>query len=1266
MSKSLSYFQSLKLPLAVAQLFKDLDVPLNLTGDGAALLPDLLEKNNQPDFGEYVGDVYWIGQMDDNAFEGIQSSARELQQIRGKNYDTILVFAIEINRENGLSPSRTQLFDLARAFNREFPYQPVVLVFRYGGHLISIAVVERNDYKVKHLEGDKVGKMSLLRDVDTREKHTHAGHLRILRDLQIPRSGKNVVTTFETLYKHWQQALNVSILNKKFYQELSNWYFWAIHNVSFPGEPHDKTDEQLKTHRANNVIRLITRLIFSWFLKEKKLVPDAVFDLEELSADYLNISSLEPDRSESSEFYLAILQNLFFATLNQEMTERRFKTVKEFQGKSNDYNIKNIYRHAKLFKNAERAKAELFENIPFLNGGLFECLDDDPKNVIIDGFSEKFEKQPNVPNFLFFQKDLLFVDQLNDDYGTKGKKYQVRGLINILNDYKFTIAENTPLEEEVALDPELLGRIFENLLASYNPETKNTARKQTGSFYTPREIVNYMVDQSLIAYLKNKLVSTWQNREAQLEQNLRLLFSFSNTQPFEDSNDVDALIVALDQCKIIDPACGSGAFPMGILHRMVALLHKLDPQNNLWHERQIKNAELIEDSTARTEALDAINRAFRHNELDYGRKLFLIENCIYGVDIQPIAVQIAKLRFFISLICDQNVEKTSANRGILSLPNLETKFVSANTLIGLSHYENLGRTKDIEEILEKRKNLHHRMFSAKKHSDKKRFRELDQDYRNEIREKLINSFAIGGQSDQLSDWDPFDQNASTPFFSPKWMFGLDDGFDVVIGNPPYQQLGKIEGKYKKGLEEQGYITYSKTTDVYCIFYEKGYNMLKKGGILAYITSNKWMRAEYGSTIRKFLSERTNPLQVIDFGMALVFESATVLTNVLIFKKEANNRQTGMCRIQQDFNPDISLNSYFEKNKTIVPNLTEASWVAYTPDEFRLKSIVEKQGLPIGKWNLEIYRGVLTGFNEAFYIDDKTRENLVAGDPKNNEIIKPLVRGKDVDSWQVKFDNLWIINSHNGNRLKGLPRIDVQKDYPIVYNWLSKFEKELQMRNDKGDHWTNLRNCAYVDQFSKPKIIYIELSKFLNFAYDDTELIVDKTCFFISGENLKYLTAFLNSSVFQFCFKDNFSEILGETKVLSKVFFDKIPVKKISREAEKPFEIMVDILRYQKSASSVADYIGHYFERVIDCMICEIYFADMMKEKEIDILLHVEGDLAHFANYETFADVKKESTIKHLYALWTHPDSIVRNRLALMSIRSPDVLEIILKEKLAKN
>jgi type II restriction/modification system DNA methylase subunit YeeA len=295
----------------------------------------------------------------------------------------------------------------------------------------------------------------------------------------------------------------------------------------------------------------------------------------------------------------------------------------------------------------------------------------------VDGFSDRPDNQLFVPNHVFFS-DEQEVD-LNGVYGTKNKKYKVRGLINILNRYKFTIAENTPIEEEIALDPELLGKVFENLLASYNEETKATARKQTGSFYTPREVVDYMVNESLKVYLGNALSDAFSEGVTETEENLVQLLDYNVEGHGFDDRQVDTLIKAIDHLKMLDPAVGSGAFPMGILQKLVFILSKLDPQNQRWRDAQIVTAEGIEDIEAREKAIEGIYEAFERNELDYGRKLFLIQNCIYGVDIQPIAVQIAKLRFFISLVVDQRISEETENRGIRPLPNLETKFVAANT-----------------------------------------------------------------------------------------------------------------------------------------------------------------------------------------------------------------------------------------------------------------------------------------------------------------------------------------------------------------------------------------------------------------------------------------------------------------------------------------------------------------------------------------------------------------------------------------------------------
>jgi adenine-specific DNA-methyltransferase len=685
------------------------------------------------------------------------------------------------------------LAEISRAFNREFYYTPVVVVFKYDNYL-AFANTERLKYKQEWREGEKAGKVSLLRDIHIEKPHS--GHERILAELQIPNTGNKKVDSFAKLYAYWQEVFSVSLLNKKFYQELSNWYFWATQHVTFPGEPtiadahhkNAKLEDLLQEHRATNVIRMLTRLLFVWFIKEKKLIPEELFELDALQKDILNEISpyhergMFKERNKESIYYKAILQNLFFATLNCPIEgDSLDKRKRGFRGDGygTHRGIDYLMRYKSYFKNPDAFLTKLNDVVPFLNGGLFECLDDKFNNLYIDGFSDQMTKgeQLIVPDYLFFGVEEE--TDLSDIVGISDKKYKqaaVKGLINILKSYKFTITENTPIEEDVALDPELLGKVFENLLASYNPETKTTARKQTGSFYTPREIVNYMVDESLIAYLKNA-ISDWGGLDDEtLDKELHVLTSFDSKVPFADNSELQReIITALSTCTILDPACGSGAFPMGILQKMVHILQKLDPENKVWKEVQLAKAEQeskaafeIEDKQAREERLIEINEAFDQsiNDPDYARKLFLIENCIYGVDIQPIATQISKLRFFISLVVEQKVNSEKDNFGIRPLPNLETKFVAANTLIGIekpSAQLSLYDTKEVKALETKLKKVRSKLFSAKSKETKLKYREEDKVLRNQIAEELEKSGWKSDTAQKLAGWDPYDQNASFSF-----------------------------------------------------------------------------------------------------------------------------------------------------------------------------------------------------------------------------------------------------------------------------------------------------------------------------------------------------------------------------------------------------------------------------------------------------------------------------------------------------------------------
>ena len=681
-----------------------------------------------------------------------------------------------------------------------------------------------------------------------------------------------------------KNAFSVETLTKEFYKELSNWYFWALQKVQFPYdldrkklleiEDEEKRNDEAKKltelRNATSVIRLITRLIFVWFLRQKRLIADELFDTAALN-DMLNYS----DKT-GSTFYKAILQNLFFATLNTEMGDKR-KFVNRQSG------IQTLYRYERFFKNKARFM-ELTKNTPFLNGGLFENLDKnvgDENEIRIDCFSNRIDKEPllTVPDFLFFG-DEKSVD-LNEIYDTKGKTYKVRGLIDILKTYNFTIEENTTTDIEVALDPELLGKVFENLLASYNPETQTTARKQTGSFYTPREIVDYMVQESLMAYF-------------QTITNCQLRITNEGDIEMEDGTAITdeiglSIINSLNVIKILDPACGSGAFPMGILQKMVQILQKLDPQNRLWKQRQLDIAEKIEDIQTREVAIANIEDAFEENELDYGRKLFLIENSIFGIDIQPIAVQISKLRFFISLICEQTPKPDKPNLGIRPLPNLETKFVAANTLIGLdkSKQSNLFRTQEIIDKENELKGVRHKHFSARTPETKAKYRDKDQQLRHEISDILTTLGYAEDTAQKLALWNPYDQNDSSPFFDMEWMFGLKDGFDIVIGNPPYGV--KLDKSLTDFLSKKYSISVS-VADTYLMFINTAYSISKINSILTYIIPSTWLYMPQYKNFRKVIANNIS-IQEIQLFRKFVFEQAVVETCTLLSKNITPNSNT---------------------------------------------------------------------------------------------------------------------------------------------------------------------------------------------------------------------------------------------------------------------------------------------------------------------------------------------------------------------------------------
>lgn len=1203
---NLSLFNTDNLFKASTDLFGKLGIKLNSNTTEPLPVRDLMKEHyRETEVIKAIDKTFFIGIIDDSVFQAtgmfdVAYSYKEALKQADKSYEGLMLFALDLKKQ----PTRTEISELTRAFNRISQKMPVALVLKYKTDtelVISISISERFKYKQNWRQGEKAGKVIILRDIHTLT--THTGHLRILQDLMKPVA----VTNFAQLHEHWLQVLDVSILNKKFFKELANWYFWAMDNVEFP----DDIEKDRDLRNATNLIRLITRVIFIWFIKEKRLVPNNLFRkdfLEKILNDFAK-------NKKSENYYQAILQNLFFGTLNQKISERGFVKEGTFQDNKAEYGVKNLFRYADKFSVKENEIIELFKNVPFLNGGLFDCLDkptEDGAILYVDGFSRNVKKQAHIPDYLFFGNEQE-VD-LNDIYGTRNKAYKAKGLVNLLESYKFTVAENTPIEEEIALDPELLGKVFENLLASYNPETQSTARKQTGSFYTPREIVNYMVDESLMEYLK-------QNCEEDLpdfKDRLTDLLSYSeNANPFTKKETI-FLIAALNNCKILDPACGSGAFPMGVLHKMVHILTKLDPDNSKWKaeqeekiigekiielEKDRKAIEGLSDNAVKDKARKAVDD--RLNEIkeifesennfdDYARKLFLIENCIYGIDIQPIAVQIAKLRFFISLIIDQNKQDGKENFGIRSLPNLETKFVAANTLINLDKPQQaVFRNLDIEKKEKQLKELRHNYFTAKTRKEKIQYQTQDKKLRKEIAKLLEDDGWNTTVAKQIVAFDPYDQNLSSPFFEAEWMFGLTEGFDIVIGNPPYVEAKKL--KNVSQLLRKFYSTYSGTADLYVYFYENGIRHLKEKGTLIFITSNKFLKTSYGENLRKYFTGfRIN--EIVDFTSVHVFEA---LVASCIFSISRNKVLENKIRIAfaNDTLIDFSgLASFVEQNKFYLyqNRLSGKIWQLENETKLSLKQKIERGSITlINTGTVNVYRGITTGYNPAFIIDNEKRKELLKEDGTNKKIIKPLLQGRNIRKWIFNKSGTYILQT-------GFD-INIKKEFPSILKHLNLFKHELEIRADQGVNYWNLRACRYYSEFEKEKIIWGLTSDKWTFAYDNENNYLPSNGYILTSTEIpiKYLLALMNSRLLEFYFGFIGIMTAGGAFTLKYETVIEFPIKKIPLSDQKPYISFVDKILTAKRKNLDTDISE--FEKQIDKMVYKLYD---LTEEEIAIIEEV--------------------------------------------------------------
>jgi 23S rRNA G2445 N2-methylase RlmL len=757
--------------------------------------------------------------------------------------ESYLFFAIQLKQSHY---SRTALAKMTRDLNR-FANQPVMVIFTYR-EFLTLSIINRRLHQ-RDENRDVLEKVTLIKDISV--TNPHRAHLDILAELSYDRLQEDrKIDNFVALHEAWQQVLDTRRLNKQFYQELAVLFTRLVGGERGKGKQLVKeagllklpsiTDEKIRKEFA---VRLLGRLLFCWFLQKKtsasglSLVPEAI----------LSVHSVTTPRD--IDFYHAVLEPLFFETLNKPLAERQ-----------------------PSFQTGDWAA------IPFLNGGLFE---------------------PHAHDF-YDGSCTLNTLIVPDNWLTE--------LLKCFERYHFTIEENTPIEVQVAIDPEMLGQIFENLLAEINPETGETARKATGSYYTPREIVDYMVTASLKYFLHGQT-------QIRLEK-LDSLLSYQTSEVTLSLEEKQAILPALEHLKILDPACGSGAFPMGILQKVMLLLQRVDPDCQQWLANLLAG---ISDTTA---------RRFMQEKLkgekalwDYTRKLGILRECIYGVDIQPIAVEISRLRCFLSLMVEENITDTEENRGILPLPNLAFKLVCANTLLGISQldwqlYE--PQTRQEVALLGQLRGEYLNSQGAAKMQLQVQFKAVQKS----LLDKVLQWAGKNSEASQLATWKPF-EDESCPWFDPVWMFGVKEGFDVVIGNPPYVFARNSQ---KKGLSVQDkeyfydhFELAEYQVNLYPLFIEKGHYFLREKGLLSYITPNNWLTINTNKKLRKFVLAQSE-IQIVNF-YAQVFESAAVDSAILIFKKGSDHPRVTLLEYTDGFKlVKQSSPSYFLTQKDFLINI----------------------------------------------------------------------------------------------------------------------------------------------------------------------------------------------------------------------------------------------------------------------------------------------------------------------------------------------------------
>ena len=982
-------------------------------------------------------------------------------------------------------------------------------------------------------------------------------HRDLLRGLRIPPSA-NLLEVSRT----WQQQFSVERVTTKFYQE----YAAVRDRVAKALLAHNQDHSVVKSFTQDEgrawATRQMGRVLFLWFLQTKRWLGEPG---GQGSITYLLDLWARRSQTDEGEYYRGILSPMFFDAMATGSSSRSEHPVLGF--------------------------------VPYLNGGLFR------RSALEDRVNDAGDV--SLPDDVF--------DPESDG-----------SLLNLLSRYRFTTRESTPDDQSVDPDPELLGRVFENL-------HQGDERRNTGTYYTPREIVHFMCREALDGYLRDE-TGVDQGTLNALRQ--EAIGSRDEHEPLPNI-PADALIDALEKVRVCDPAVGSGAFLLGAIQEIVALRRGI-----LFSQRSYVEPH-----------------EFYQTVSDWKRRT--IENSLYGVDINPEAVEICRLRLWLSMVLDMD-EPPNPNSD-WALPNLDFQIVTGDSLVdrvaGVTFKESWPPPRYLQLELDLRSNLQRletniaqrrREFEGT-HRNPKRLRELRdfiaRDQREIVRLHLVDALEKAeGELEVLNkngrsiktalrraqslidrigsllanvestDFALVQKPFLWPIAFPEVLREGDPnaGFDVVLANPPYVRMEKINNEDELSYGEAFPEVSASRADILVYFYARALQILKPGGWLAFITSNKFMRAGYGAGIREHLPASLRIQRVIDFGDLPLFEAnrkAIAAYPSVLVGSRANERNGHTLTIADLASPvrreifSTGLKVDTESVRGVLEDLDgllakaeirdypqvllkKDGWVLEDPDLIRLFERLMNQGTPLGEFvRGRIHRGVVTGLNEAFVIDQDKRDDLIEDDPRSAELIKPWLRGRDIKRWKAGSPGLYVIFVNRG--------IDIDR-YPAIKAHLRWFQSDLEKRATAQLHpWYELQQPqeGIYHEFVHPKIVWPEFAKTVRFSFDSTGSYVNNKCYILPTNDM-WLLAVLNSALTEFLLCQMANSLRGGFLQLYQHYTTRLPIMTLGNVAQTELESLASEILGREESSERIDAI----EREIDSLVFHVYGLSALERK----------------------------------------------------------------------